>query len=129
MSTCSSDLITKGCQCLSNPIDPGSQVCAYINRQNGLVSPCDTGCCVPRCNINKDMASVLQFQNEFRASSGTALPKGFGADLPISDEPTRVKDLGVDYEPPETRYQTVWERMMIPLLMLLIVFLTIASLA
>ena len=128
MSTCSSDLISKGCQCLANPIDPGSQVCAYINRQNGLVSPCDAGCCVPRCNINKDLPSILQFQNEFRASTGTALPPGFGVNLATSDEPTRVKDSS-DYEPPDTRYQTVWERMLIPLLMLLIVFLTIASLA
>lgn len=128
MSYCSSDLIGKGCQCLSNPVDPGSQVCAYINRQNGLVSPCDSGCCVPRCNTNPDMPSILQFQNEFRASSGTALPPGFGVNLATSDEPTRAKGAS-DYEPPDTRYQTVWERMMIPLLMLLIVFLTIASLA
>ena len=65
MTTCSSDMITKGCQCLANPTDPGSQVCAYINRQNGLVSPCDSGCCVPRCKINTMIPSILQFQNEF----------------------------------------------------------------
>ena len=128
MSTCSSDLISKGCQCLTNPVDPGSQVCAYINRQNGLVSPCDAGCCVPRCNINPALPSILQVQNEFRASSGTALPPGFGVNLATSNEPTRARGAS-DYEPPDTRYQTVWERMMIPLLMLLIVFLTIASLA
>jgi hypothetical protein len=74
------------------------------------------------------MPAILQFQNEFRASSGTELPPGFGMNLATSDEPTRVKD-STDYEPPETRYQTVLERMMIPLLMLLIVFLTILSLA
>lgn len=129
MTTCSSDLITKGCQCLSNPTDPSSQVCAYINRQNGLVSPCDSGCCVPRCNINPDVPAILQFQNEFRASAGTTLPSGFGGpDLATSDEPTRVKGSS-DYTPPDTRYQTVWERMMIPLLMLIIVFLAITSLA
>ena len=128
MSYCSSDLIGKGCQCLANPVDPGSQVCAYINRQNGLVSPCDSGCCVPRCNINPDFPSILQFQNEFRASSGTALPPGFGVNLATSDEPTQIKG-STEYEPPETRNQAVWERMMIPLLMLLIVFLAIASLA
>ena len=127
-TTCSSDMISKGCQCLANPIDPGTQVCAYINRQNGLVSPCDSGCCVPRCNINKDLTSILQFQNEFRASSGTALPTGFGGNLVTSDVPTQMKGAW-DYTPPDTQYQTVWERMMIPLLMLLIVFLAIASLA
>jgi hypothetical protein len=72
--------------------------------------------------------SILQFQNEFRSSSGTALPPGFGVNLATSDEPTRLKD-SADYSPPETKYQTVWERMMIPLLMLIIVFLAIASLA
>ena len=128
MSTCSSDLIAKGCQCLANPIDPGSQVCAYINRQNGLVSPCDTGCCVPRCNINRDLPSILQFQNEFRKSTGTALPSGFGADLVTSDEPTRKKE-ETEYVEPDTRYQAVWERMIIPLMMLVIVFLAIASMA
>lgn len=128
MSTCSSDLITKGCQCLSNPIDPGSQVCAYINRQNGLVSPCDPGCCVPKCNINRDLPTILQFQNEFRASTGTALPPGFGVNLATSDEPTRNKE-ETEYVEPDVRYQAVWERMIIPLLMLVIVFLAIASLA
>jgi hypothetical protein len=128
MTTCSSDLISKGCQCLSNPIEPGSQVCAYINRQNGLVSPCDAGCCVPKCNINQDLPSILQFQNEFRASSGTALPPGVGVNLATSDAPTRTKD-ATEYIEPVTRYQTVWERMIIPLLMLVIVFLAIASLA
>ena len=128
MTTCSSDLITKGCQCLSNPIDPGSQVCAYINRQNGLVSPCDAGCCVPKCNINRDLPGILQFQNEFRASTGTALPPGFGINLATSDEPTRNKE-ETEYVEPDVRYQAVWERMIIPLLMLVIVFLAIASLA
>ena len=128
MSTCRSDLITKGCQCLANPIDPGSQVCAYINRQNGLVSPCDEGCCVPRCTINRNLPTVLQFQNEFRASTGTALPPGFGVNLMTSDEPTRKKEETM-YMEPDTRYQTVLERMIIPLLMLVIVFLAIASLA
>ena len=128
MSTCSSDLITKGCQCLSNPIDPGSQVCAYINRQNGLVAPCDAGCCVPKCNINRDLPTILQIQNEFRASTGTALPPGFGVNLATSDEPTRNKE-ETEYVEPDVRYQAVWERMIIPLLMLVIVFLAIASLA
>ena len=128
MTTCSSDMITKGCQCLANPTDPGSQVCAYINRQNGLVSPCDTGCCVPKCNINRDLPTILQFQNEFRASTGTALPPGFGVNLATSDEPTRNKE-ETEYVEPDVRYQAVWERMIIPLLMLVIVFLAIASLA
>ena len=128
MTTCSSDLITKGCQCLANPIEPESQVCAYINRQNGLVSPCDAGCCVPKCNINRELPTILQFQNEFRASTGTALPPGFGVNLVTSESPTVTKG-ATEYIEPDIRYQTVWERVIIPLLMLVIVFLAIASLA
>jgi hypothetical protein len=128
MTTCSSDLIAKGCMCLSNPIAPGSQICGYINRQNGLVSPCDEGCCVPACTRPTAVPDILQYNNEFRASSGTALPAGFGINLVTSDQPTRVKD-AYDYTEPEIRYQTVWERMLIPLFMLVIVFLAIISLA
>jgi hypothetical protein len=45
-----------------------------------------------------------------------------------SDEPTQKKE-ETEYVEPDTRYQAVWERMIIPLLMLVIVFLAIASLA
>ena len=128
MTTCSSDLIAKGCMCLSNPIAPGSQICGYINRQNGLVSPCDEGCCAPACKSISYIPNILQAYNEFRPSSGTGLPPGFGVDLVTSEQPTRVKD-AYDYTEPEIRYQTVWERMLIPLLMLVIVFLAIISLA
>lgn len=128
MPTCSSDLITKGCTCLSNPVAPESQVCAYINRQNGLVTPCDAGCCAPACNINRDAPDILQIQNELRPSAGTALPPGFGVNLPTSDEPTRIKDAS-DYQSPDTTDQKVWERMIIPILMLVIVLLAALSMA
>ena len=128
MPTCSSDLISKGCMCLSNPVAPESQVCAYINAQNGLVTPCDDGCCAPACNTEEGAPDILQFQNELRPSAGTALPPGFGVNLPTSDEPTRVKDAS-DYQPPDTVDQKVWERMTIPFLMLIIVLLAVLSLA
>jgi hypothetical protein len=83
---------------------------------------------VPKCTINRNLPGVLQFQNEFRASTGTALPPGFGVNLATSDEPTRNKEETI-YVEPDVRYQTVWERMIIPLLMLVIVFLAVASLA
>lgn len=128
MTTCSSDLITKGCMCLANPVSPNSQICGYINRQNGLVTPCDEGCCVPACKYLSYAPDILQPYNEFRPSTGTSLPPGFGSELATSDKPTNTKDAS-DYTEPETRYQTVWERMLIPLFMLVIVFLAIASLA
>jgi len=114
--------------CLSNPVAPESQVCAYINRQNGLVTPCDTGCCVPACSIRRDVPNILQVQNELRPSGGTALPPGFGVNLQTSDQPTRAK-YESDYAPLDTVDQKVWERMIIPLLMLVIVLLAAFSLA
>lgn len=128
MTTCSSDLITKGCMCLSNPVAPNSQLCAYVNRQNGLVTPCDEGCCVPACKYLEYAPNILQSYNEFRPSSGTALPAGFGVNLVQSDEPTQPKD-AYDFTQPEIRTQAVWERMLVPLLMLVIVFLAIISMA
>lgn len=128
MTTCGSDLIAKGCMCLSNPIAPESEICGYINRQNGLVTPCDEGCCVPACNHISNIPNILQAYNEFRPSSGTGLPPGFGVELVTSDQPTRVKD-AYDYTEPEVHYQTVWQRMLIPLFMLVIVVLAILSMA
>lgn len=128
MTTCSSDLIAKGCMCLSNPVAPGSEICGYINRQNGLVTPCDEGCCVPACKYLSYVPNILQAYNEFRPSSGTGLPPGFGLELVTSDEPTRIK-YSSEYTEPDLRTQTVWERMLIPLFMLVIVFLAIISLA
>lgn len=132
MTKCSSDLITKGCQCLANPIVPGSDVCAYINNQNGLVSPCDAGCCAPQCydapNIGESPPNILQFQNEFRASTGTSLPPGFGTNLETSDRPTTMKGT-YDFNSPDVKYQAVWERFAIPFLMLVIVVLAIMSMA
>jgi hypothetical protein len=72
--------------------------------------------------------NILQSYNEFRPSSGTALPAGFGVNLVQSDNPTQTKD-AYDFTQPEIRTQAVWERMLIPLLMLVIVFLAIISMA
>jgi hypothetical protein len=114
--------------CLANPISPATQVCAYINRQNGLVTACDSGCCTPSCSIDSSAPNILQTQNELRPSAGTELPEGFGAELQTSDEPTRTK-YASDYVPPDTVDEKVWQRMIIPILMLVIVLLAINSLA
>jgi len=128
MTTCPASLLLKGCTCLSNPIAPDSQVCAYINRQNGLVTPCDNGCCVPACTSTPGVPNILQVQNELRPSSGTALPPGFGKSLATSDQPTPTKGAS-EFQVATSPSQTVWERMKIPLFALVIVFLSIVSLA
>ena len=128
MTTCPASLLLKGCTCLSNPVAPESQVCAYINRQNGLVTPCDAGCCVPACTVDPNAPNILQVQNELRPSAGTELPPGFGADLVTSTEPTPTKG-AADFQAAPNPSQTVGERMLIPLLMLVVVLLAVAVLA
>ena len=134
MTTCSSDLITKGCMCLSNPIAPESQVCAYINRQSGLVTPCDPGCCVPACLMSANAPNILQVQNELRPSAGTGLPVGFGSNLPISNLPSEMQSTprfsgATSFTPPVDVNESVWQRMLVPLLMLVIVLLASIALA
>ncbi len=85
MNTCKQEFLNKGCMCLANPLNPWKTVCGYINRENGLVFPCDEGCCVPRCD---GPAFGPRFDQEVRRSAGTELPPGFGENLEQSDEPT-----------------------------------------
>lgn len=85
MSTCKQEFLNKGCMCLANPLNPWKTVCGYINRENGLVFPCDEGCCIPSCD---GPAFGPRFDQEVRRSTGTELPPGFGKDLAQSDEPT-----------------------------------------
>lgn len=87
MNLCKQEFLNKGCMCLADPMDPWKTVCGYINRESGLVYPCDPGCCVPRC---QGVASGPRFDVEVRRSGGVTLPPGFGnpENLPQSDHPT-----------------------------------------
>jgi len=89
MSACDVKFIGKGCMCLADPRDPRATICGYINKQNGLVYPCDLGCCLPRCMGVGQEPPVKGA--ELRKSKGTALPDGFNVNLPQSDEGTAVK--------------------------------------
>ena len=83
-NSCSQYFLNKGCVCLADPLDPWTNICAFIDRQNGLVYPCDLGCCIPRCE------NVGQSQNlkmELHRTGGTTLPEGYGDNLPISAGP------------------------------------------
>lgn len=128
MTTCPAALINSGCTCLSNPVAPESQVCAYINRQSGLVAPCESGCCVPACTTDPDAPNILQIQNELRPSAGTALPPSFGVNLATSTEPTPTKGAS-EFRAEVAPSQTVWERIQVPLFMLVIVLLAVLSMA
>ena len=84
-TTCSSEFMNKGCLCLSDPVDPLQKVCAYINFQNGIVRPCDPGCCAGECPT---IGSFPNLNVEYRRSAGGDLPSGYGTMLETSDLPT-----------------------------------------
>jgi len=94
---CGTEFLTKGCQCLTDPLDPTNFICANVNRQNGLVYPCDMGCCVPMCGTKPGHEPRKDF--EFRPTFGGTLPPGFNVNLATSDQPTVPIKYESDFEP------------------------------
>ena len=99
-SGCSLKYMVRGCQCLTDPMDPSNPICAYVSRDNGLVYPCDPGCCNPTCGTK--VGHMPRMDVEFRQTFGGTLPPGFNVNLKTSDVPTTY-----DYEAPYTPVQTV----------------------
>lgn len=85
MNACSAKFTLKFCDCLPDPMDPSSTICGYVNKQNGLVYPCDVGCC-PRCPNQG-----IQPPEKVELRKGQTLPAGFGNQLAQSDQPTDPK--------------------------------------
>lgn len=82
MNACNQEFLNKGCMCLADPLDPWTNICAYIDRQNGLVYPCDLGCCVPRC---ENIGQSQNLRMELHRTGGVELPEGFGINLPTGE--------------------------------------------
>lgn len=82
MNACNQEFLNKGCVCLADPLDPWTNICAYIDRQNGFVYPCDLGYCVPRC---ENIGQSQNLKMELHRTGGVELPEGYGANLPIGD--------------------------------------------
>ena len=91
--------------CLTDPMNDRSTVCGYINRQNGLVYPCDPGCCNP---TRKGTFQRGQMNVEVRQSNGTDLPPGFGSNLLQSNLGTEIPG-ATPYNRPTTSNRKVWE--------------------
>jgi hypothetical protein len=87
MSACAAKFALKFCDCLPDPMNPGATICGYVNKQNGLVYPCDVGCCAKCPNQGVQPSQKI----ELRKSKGTTLPPGFGQNLTQSDLPTEPK--------------------------------------
>lgn len=129
MNSCKQEFLNKGCMCLADPMDPYKTICAYINRESGLVYPCDTGCCAPRCS---GQAIGPRFDVEIRPSSGVTLPPGFGGeDLAQSSEPTEIKGAapfntspyGDGWKTEGIQDRKVWHLVMSGICVLLLIFI------
>jgi hypothetical protein len=107
MSACAAKFALKFCDCLPDPRDPAATICGYVNKQNGLVYPCDVGCCAKCPNQGTQPSQKI----ELRKSKGTTLPPGFGGNLVQSDRPTDPKGSAPfdgESAPPEDPFK-VWQ--------------------
>ena len=86
-SNCSVEFLTRYCQCLPDVTDPSQVICGYVNRENGLVYPCEPGCCAPTCGSK--LGPMPKLGLEFRPSAGV-LPPNFNVNLVTSDKPTET---------------------------------------
>ena len=143
-AACNQDFLNKGCVCLSDPLDPWSNICAMIDRQNGLVYPCNWGCCNPRCE-NQGQSQNLNM--ELHRTGGVSLPSGFGQALasgggggatgpnapsvPITTNPVKIRTTqATDWggaQPPKATMK-VWQIVLILLVFLVIIFLVTGTL-
>ena len=82
--SCSPAYINKFCGCIADPFDVTQTMCGYTDRKNGLVFPCDPGCCNNTCTNNAPRTNL----QEIRPAAGLFVPPGYGENLPHTDEPS-----------------------------------------
>jgi len=117
--TCRGEFVLKNCLCLPDEMDPSSKVCGYVNKQNGLVYPCDIGCCGGLCN--KTVAGV-RFHIDPSQYSET-LPEGFNVNLPQSDKPSTIPGAApfMEVSAPVRPIMPVWELFIFPGFLLILI--------
>jgi hypothetical protein len=130
MNSCGAQYILRDCTCLADPLNFYSTMCGYVSKQNGLVYPCDPGCCLGNCD-NKDPVTRV----EVRPSAGIDLPPGYGSNIPQSDvaanipgatpidTPTTLLPGGIQGASVETPHYKVWQIFLIALIPLLLVLI------
>lgn len=119
---CRGEFVLKQCMCLADEMDPYSKVCGYVNRQNGLVYPCDPGCCGGECT--KSVRGV-RFHIDPSQYSET-LPAGFNENLPQSDS-TSVPDGETVLQPADeapVRIMPLWQLFIAPALLLILILIS-----
>lgn len=114
---CSAKYVNENCECLTDPLDVYSTICGYINKSNGLVYPCETGCCITPC---KNVGIQPPLNQDFRPSGGGILPPGFNVNLPHSDEPTINKTEAPFYQVKQSDDKT-WQMILALFLILIMV--------
>ena len=123
-ASCRAQFVNSGCMCLTDPLDITTSICGYVNKQNGLVYPCDLGCCVPTC---QNVGPYPIFDEDFRPSSGGALPPGFNVNLPQSEEPSSTTG-AASFSNPETPDDKVWQIVLTGFVFLVIILLAVLAL-
>lgn len=124
MSACSAEFVNSGCQCLTDPLDITTSICGYINRQNGLVYPCNLGCCIPAC---QNVGPYPIFGEDFRPSGGGSLPPGFNVNLPQSDKPSEIKGSAPFFNP-QPEDEKVWQIFFKGFVILVMILLAVIAL-
>ena len=89
-AACKVEFLTKGCECLTDPMDPTNPICAYVSTDNGLVYPCDVGCCQPNCGTKK--GHLPRMDVEFRPTFGGTIPPGFNVNLPTNSDTSKKNE-------------------------------------
>lgn len=116
--SCNARYVLHDCQCLADPLDVYSTLCGYVSKTDGLVYPCDPGCCGNQCD-NKDPHIT---RIETRPSAGVTLPAGYGVNLPQSEQATTIRGAS-EFTPPTpigSNYK-VWQLLLIAFLPLILV--------
>ena len=118
MTTCRGEYVSKNCECLPDPMDPYDYVCGYVNIQNGLVYPCDPGCCGGKCD--KTVTGV-RFKID-PSQRSDILPPGYNINLPQSDAPPPSPGAPIP-APPSPPKTTVWDVLKFPIIALAFILL------
>ena len=122
---CTAQFVNAGCMCITDPLDTTSKICGYINRKNGLVYPCDLGCCIPPC---QNVGPIPLFDQDFRPSGGGMLPPGFNVNLPHSDEASITPGATSLQETPTDPSYKVWQIILLAFVFLVTILLSAMAL-
>lgn len=107
------------CTCLPGPT---GTFCGWIDRQDGIVHPCDPSCCNPLCQV-----SPPAMIGEYKQTRGVELPPGFGFELQTSERATSFP-LEAPFEPVSLTKEPPYHRRLFWMIFLILVMVLMALL-